>query len=126
MISTRTRLPLLAVLILCLMAGDLRADFFVFRNDCKVPLIVQVATVRRGVLMRDQALLRAGEATLKTPLESDKVITIVDSRTSRIIFRNVLKVRKKPAYFSLAPDPIFPTRLRITEIPPLPEPPPKR
>lgn len=118
MFRPRTPLLLAAVLLVASPPGELRAETFAFRNDCRVPLVVQVSSVQRGVLKRDQGLLRAGETTPKMRLDSDKVITIYDSRTNRILFRDVLKARKLPAFFSLHPDPLFPARLRIREIRP--------
>src|SRR5262245_19686470 len=127
MFPIRTRLLLPAVLIASSPLGPVRADTFTFRNDCRVPLVVQVSSVQRGVLKRDQGMLRPGESTAKLPLDSDKVITIYDSRTSRILFRNVLKMRKAPVTYSLDTDPLFPSRLRIREIKPAElERPPKR
>ncbi len=114
--TIRTRLLLPAVLIVCSVGGSLQAETFVFRNECRVPLVVQVSSVQRGVLKRDQGLLRPGESTAKLPLDSDKVITVYDSRSSRILFRDVLKVRRQPAWFILEPDPRFPARLRISEV----------
>src|SRR5262245_19174476 len=118
MFPIRTRLLLPAVLIACSALGSARADTFTFRNDCRVPLVVQVSSVQRGVLKRDQGMLRPGESTAKLPMDSDKVVTVYDSRTNRILFRNVLKMRKAPALYSLEPDPLFPLRLRVREVKP--------
>jgi len=93
---------LLAVLIVCLAPAVLRAETVVFRNEIHGTVIVQTLTLDRGVLRRDQAsLLRYGETTPKIKLDADKVVTIYDGKTSRILFRDALKASKKPLYYSI-------------------------
>lgn len=93
---------LLAVLIVCLLPSALRAETVMFRNECRGTVIVQTMTLDKGVLRRDQpSLLRYGECTPKLKLDADKVVYIYDGKTNRILFRDVLKVSKKPLYYSI-------------------------
>jgi hypothetical protein len=119
MIHTRSRLLSLALLIICPVL--LSADTFTFRNDCSVPLVVQVASVQKGVLKRDQGVVRVGDTTPKMPLDSDKVITIFESKSGKMLFREVLKANKTPQQFSILPDPRLPGRVRLTPIPAMPQ-----
>ncbi|MFO0881132.1 MAG: hypothetical protein U0840_27730 [Gemmataceae bacterium] len=122
MISTCFRLPIPAALILCLLPGSLLAESFGFCNDCRVPVIVQIASVQRGMLKRDQILLRAGESTPTMPLNSDKVITVCDGKTGRVLFRDALRMNSTPQNFSITPDPRMPTRVRMVATPATPPP----
>jgi hypothetical protein len=109
----RIRVLILAALIVFLLPAWIIAETVTFRNDCRVSVVVQTATVQRGVLKRDQCLLRAGESTTKMPLDSDKVITVFDGKTGRTLFRDALKKSKTPLYYSIAPDPRNPSRIRM-------------
>ena len=80
-----------------------RAEYVIFRNECKVSVVVQSATVVRGVLKRDQALIRPGEYTGKLALDSDKIITICDGRTGKVLFRDALRASRKPVGYAILP-----------------------
>lgn len=122
MISIRTRpgrfLPgLLAWLIVCLVPTFAPGDTITFRNDCRVALVVQAVSVQRGVLKRDQMLLKAGETTPRMALDSDKVISVYDGKTGRILFRESLKASKTALNYGIVPDPRFPNRVRMQSRP---------
>ena len=85
-----------------------RAEYVIFRNECKVSVVVQSASVVRGVLKRDQTLVKPGEYTGKIALDSDKTITICDGKTGKILFRDPLRSTKKPLAFSILPVPNMP------------------
>ena len=80
-----------------------RAEYVIFRNECKTSVVVQTASVVRGVLKRDQALVKPGEYTGKILLDYDKTITICDGRTGKVLFRDPLRATKKPLAFGILP-----------------------
>ena len=82
-----------------------RAEYVIFRNECKTSVVVQTASVVRGVLKRDQALVKPGEYTGKIALDYDKTITICDGRTGKILFRDPLRASKKPLGYAILPNP---------------------
>ena len=51
-----------------------QAEYVVFRNECKMSVVVQTASVVRGVLKRDQTLVKPGEYTEKITLDTDKTM----------------------------------------------------
>src|SRR4051812_29619423 len=81
-----------------------RAEYVIFHNECKVSLVVQTASVVRGVLKRDQAMVKPGKSTARIPLDCDKVITICDGRTGRVLFRDPLRASKKALSFGIVAD----------------------
>jgi hypothetical protein len=85
-----------------------------FRNECPTPLVVQATHVFRGVLKREQYLLRPGESTPKVTLDCDKLLTIQDGKTGRVLFRNALKAHKTPRGYSIVMDR---TTGRVTVLP---------
>lgn len=95
---------LLGGVLLLALAAPLDASTVLFRNECPAPVIVQATRVYRGMLRRDQYLLRFGEMTPRLLLESDQVITISDGRTGRLLFRDALKASKTPLQYSIVPD----------------------
>jgi hypothetical protein len=118
MTNLRTGLRWLTALIVCALPALAHGDTFTFRNDCKEAVVVQIATVQRGVLKREQILLKAGETTPKMPLDADKVITVVDARNGRVGFREVLRVSKTPLSYSIVTDPRMPGRAAMKSLPP--------
>lgn len=120
MTTLRTGLRWLIALIVCALPALAHGDTFTFRNDCKEAVVVQIATVQRGVLKREQILLKAGETTAKMPLDADKVITVVDARNGRVGFREVLRVSKTPLSYSIVTDPRMPGRAAMKLLQPPP------
>jgi hypothetical protein len=80
-----------------------RAEYVIFRNECRSPVVVQTAYVVRGVLKRDQALVKPGEYTSKLSLANDQTITICDGRTGKVLFRDPLRASKKPLAYAILP-----------------------
>ena len=93
-----------------------RAEYVVFRNDCKVSVVVQSASVVRGVLKRDQTLVKPGDYTGKISLDSDKIITICDGRTGKILFRDPLRAAGKPLAFAILAVPNM-AKVRVEKCP---------
>src|SRR5215204_3111286 len=109
MISNRDSLvrrrPGLLAVAFCLLPGLAMADTVQFRNECKASVIVQTSTVIRGMVIRDQpSLLRPGDASPKFALKNDKIVTVYDARTNRILCREVLKASLVPVAISIEPD----------------------
>ena len=80
-----------------------RAEYVVFRNECKTSVVVQTASVVRGVLKRDQTLVKPGDYTDKIALDYDKTITICDGKTGKILFRDPLRATTKPLAYGILP-----------------------
>ena len=96
----------LAVALVGWLPGQVDAKTVVFRNECRAAIVIQAATVVRGVMKREQPyLLKAGETTPKISITTDKIIMIYDGKANKMLFRDVLKASAKPLYYSVAPDP---------------------
>jgi hypothetical protein len=119
MISTLDRLArscpsLLAVLIVCLLPTTLPAQTVVFRNECKSPVVVQTATVVRNVLLRDSPyLLRSTEATPKIALSVNKILTVYDAKSNRVLFRDVLRATPMDLAYGIELDRNRPGSVRV-------------
>src|SRR5579883_1330325 len=87
---------LLAVLIVGLAAGAASAESITFRNDCKSPVVVQAASVYRGVLRRSRPyLLRPGARSPAITLVGDKVVTIYDGKVpNRVLYQGAVPASK--------------------------------
>lgn len=96
---------LLAVLIPCLAPAALSAETVVFRNECRSPVVVQAASVVRGVVVREKPhLLRSGDCTPRIKLDRDKVITVYDGRPpNRVLFQGALRASTTEHYYSIVP-----------------------
>jgi hypothetical protein len=92
------------VLFVGLLPASASADNVQFRNEYNATLVVQATHVYRGVLKRDQYLLRHGETTPKLSLDCDKLLTIQDGKTGRMLYRNALKATNTPRAYSIAVD----------------------
>ena len=105
---------LLAVTLLCLLPALGKADNVVFRNECRVSVVVQTSTVIKGQVIRDQPrLLRPGDYTPRISLNVDRIVTVYDARTNKMIFRDVLRASKKPSAFAIQPDPNVMSKARM-------------
>jgi hypothetical protein len=110
----RCRACLLAVLVLCASAGAGQAETVIFRNECRSPVTVCTATVVRGVLRRDKVTtLNPGESTEKIKTDVDKVLTIYDAKSNRILFSGSLRASKKELYYGIAYNPRMPGRVQV-------------
>jgi hypothetical protein len=102
--------------VLLIVGSPLRApaETLIFSNCCNGAVVVQLASVHRGVFCRDRPyLLRPGDAT--TPgivLPGDKVITVYDARVpNRVLFQGALTGRTLDRHFNIVPD--VPPRVRV-------------
>lgn len=99
----RTAAGVLAALLVALLPADAAADTAILRNECPWPVILQATHVHRGMLRRDQALLRPGEA-MRVSLEADKLVVVTDSKTGRVLLRDALKASRTPVQVGLVVD----------------------
>jgi hypothetical protein len=98
----RFRAALLGVLLVCLTPVSGRAEKMMFRNEIRSPIVVQMATIEKGVYRRDKPiLLRYGECTEKIKSDVDRLLMIYDGRGNRMLYRKVLKANKEEAYYSI-------------------------
>src|SRR5438309_11414812 len=74
-------LGVLAVLVVCCLPDKAPAETLVFRNECKAPVVVQAASVVRGVLRRDRPyLLNYRDTTPDIVMPGNKLITVYDAK----------------------------------------------
>jgi hypothetical protein len=124
MISFRNSLAwirplLLAVLLVSLLPAVVQADTVIFRNDLRVPVVVQTATVVRGVLRRDQQhLLRHGESTPKIKLDANKIVYIYHGKSNQLLFRQVIKASPRDFHYGIIVDPTNPRLVTVRSLPP--------
>ena len=112
------RLALSLALFVALVApAACRAEYVVFRNECRTAVVVQTASVVRGVLKRDQMLVKPGEYTDKISLDTDQTITICDGRTGKILFRDPLRASKKPLAYAILPGTAGKVRVEKRQMP---------
>jgi hypothetical protein len=99
------RLLLVAVAGLCLAPIHAAAETIMVRNDCALPLVVQGASVARGVLIRDRPYqLKSGDSSPGINLPGNKIITICDPRTNRIIFQSAIPNSTDDQTYLIVPD----------------------
>jgi hypothetical protein len=108
---------LLAVLVVLLAPAAASAETVVFRNDCRAAVTVQTVTVVGRIIKRDQYVLRMNESTPKIKLDMDKVLQVSDPRTGRVVFKDVLRVSKKPAAYRIVVDRAGRVRLLAMPVP---------
>jgi hypothetical protein len=108
------RACLLAVLVLCASGAAGHAETVILRNECHCPVTVCTATVVRGVLRRDKVTtLNPGESTEKIKTDVDKLLTIYDAKSNRILFRETMRSSTKPQYYGIVYSPRTPGRVHV-------------
>lgn len=94
----------------------LRAETVIFRNECRVSVVVQTASVVNGMVQRDTPmLLRPGEYTPKIKLDTDKIVTVFDARSNKVLFREKLLMTDKELGYGIQPDPNAMNKVRLYE-----------
>jgi hypothetical protein len=114
----------LALVVLPLLASSVRAAGIGFKNDLKIPIIVQGATFEKNVLRRGQPLLiypgkTVWDLNLKT---GNRFITIYDGRQpTRIIYQSPptgpVPFQDQDLLFSIRAHPTIPYRVVPVQIP---------
>lgn len=108
---------LLAALVILLAPAAASAETVVFRNDCRAAVTVQTVTVVGRLIKRNQYVLRMKESTPKIKLDMDKVLQITDPRTGRVVFKDVVRVSRKPVAYSIVVDRLGRVRLLAIPVP---------
>jgi hypothetical protein len=110
---------LLAVLVVCLAPALARAETMVFRNECRVPVVIHTTYVFRGKLCRNKPyLLRFGDCTPKIRIAGPMEVYVFDGRVpNRMLFKGAVRDGRKPLYFSVAPVPRNPARVQMIRRP---------
>ncbi len=114
----------LALAVLPLLAGSLRAAGIGFKNDHKIPIIVQGASLENNVVRRGQPLLiYPGKTVWDLNLKpGNRFITIYDARQpSRILYQSPangpIPFQDQDLLFSIRPLPNNPFRVVPVQIP---------
>ena len=77
-----------------------------FKNEAGTTVVVQTGTLVRGKLRSDRPIvLRAGAMSAAIDLDSDKMITVYDGRSNRVLFQGLQKHSTTPLKFSIQPAP---------------------
>lgn len=108
----------LALVVLPLLAGSARAAGIGFKNDLKIPIIVQGASLENNVIRRGQPLLiYPGKTVWDLNLKpGNRFITIYDGRQpSRILYQSQptmpIPFQDQDMLFSIRPHPTIPYRV---------------
>jgi hypothetical protein len=106
--------PLLAALLaLCLLPALAVAESVYVRNEAPGVVVVQAASVVRGVLQRDPPYqLKPGDITPAIMLPGNKIIAIYDSR-NRLLHRSVIPATTEDQHYGVVLD--VPPRVRIEQ-----------
>src|SRR5260370_31326211 len=91
---------------LVLLPGGLFAETVNVLNDNKAPVVVQVAYVVNGKVVRDKPIpLKAGAAVPLNTLAGTKLITIYDaSRPDRVLHQSTLPASKADQSYVISPN----------------------
>jgi len=109
---------LLALLVLLLAPMLADAESILIRNECPIPVVVQVSSVFRGALRRDSPqLLKPAEVGMGVQLPGNKIINVHDARNpNRILFQITIPAQNEDQYFGIVPivgDPLGRVRLEL-------------
>ena len=71
-----------------------------------------------GTPQKDQPmLLRPGDHTDKIPTDVDRIVTVYDARSNRVLFRDVLRADpKNPRGYSIVPDQQATNKVRLVQV----------
>ncbi len=106
--------PLLLALLVLVLAPLLAvAETLTLRNELPVPVVVQVGSVFRGVLRREQPqVLKPTEVGTGVQLPGNKIINVHDARNpNRILFQVTIPAQNEDQYFGITSDALGRIRL---------------
>ncbi|MFQ3594262.1 MAG: hypothetical protein SNJ82_13865 [Gemmataceae bacterium] len=109
---------LVAIALLAVSAppGVASAIWLSFQNDSSIAVVVQTASIQSGHIRNDQPLvLRVGQLG-RLPFRSDKLLTIYEGKSNRILYQTVVPYRGKSASYLIQPDPLKPGTLRLEPV----------
>jgi hypothetical protein len=86
-----------------------------FKNEAGTTVVVQTATHIRGKLKSDRPMvLRAGALSTAIDLDSDKMITVYDGRSNRVLYQGLQKrSTTTPLKFSIQTDARAPNKVKL-------------
>jgi hypothetical protein len=94
------------------------AETLWFRNDSKVPVVVQGACVIDGKVRRDQPMPVQPGGVVKVVLPGNKQITVFEGRPPNLpLFQGTLPASREDQFFSMQPDPTN-GKMRIDRVKP--------
>jgi hypothetical protein len=99
--------PLLLTLLMLGLAPTLvGAETVLIRNECPIPLGVQVGSVFKGVLRRDPPqVLKANEIGTGVQLPGNKIINVLDPRNpNRVLFQVTVPEKNEDQHFGIVAD----------------------
>jgi hypothetical protein len=113
---------LLAVLTPCLLPGLAPAETLYFRNESKMPVVVQAVGIVRGVFQRSKPyLLKVGDSTPGIAMPGDKVIYVYDAKVpNRILLRYTIRAGLTDQYYGIVPD-VPPPKVGVVKRDPFPK-----
>jgi hypothetical protein len=120
-ILTPRRAICLALISLALVAAPARAAGISFRNDLRIPIIVQGSCVVKKVLRRGQPIVvfpkKTGwDAHLKS---GPRLITIYDgTQPTRVLFQGIIPFLGEDMSFAVRPSPSNPFQVIAVPLPP--------
>ncbi len=109
--ATITSWLLVAVVPVC-------AESLVVCNRTPSPVVVQGATVNRGLLLRDRPyLIQPNDSTPPISLPGNKVLTVFDARNAnRVLIQVPINAGTENLQFDVVPDPTSPTGVRLNRV----------
>ncbi len=114
----QVRLLLLALVVLLLAPLLAGAETILIRNECPVPVVIQVSSVFGGVPRRDPPqVLRPTEISMGVQLPGNKIINVHDARNpNRILCQVAIPPQAQDQYLGIVPivgDPLGRVRLEL-------------
>ncbi|NBO90910.1 MAG: hypothetical protein EBV06_01115 [Planctomycetia bacterium] len=107
-----------SIALLSVLALPVFGQSLTVRNDSRSTVVVQTATLSQGKLRSDRPIiLAAGAISSAIALEGDKMITVYDSRSNRILTQELHRDTKKSVALSIQSDPRTPGKIRLVPIP---------
>jgi hypothetical protein len=112
---------LLALILVAAEPASAAAAWLGYRNDMKMPVIVQGATVQRNVVRRGKALLLfPGDVSWEPILEAgNRIITVYDAnQPARVLYQGVIPIIGNDLFFSIQLEPPPPPAKGEKPLPP--------
>lgn len=95
----------LALAWVIVLPGVADAGWLIFRNDTKLPVIVQGTSIVNGVLRQKRQILQPGETWREATVRGNKLIIIADAKQpTRILYRDTIIVGQADINVSIQED----------------------
>jgi hypothetical protein len=117
--TVRLGLVVLGLVLGLALPASLRAEVLTFRNDTKVPVVIQGTCVVRGKVVHDQPQIIQPGGTAKIQLPGNKTVTIYDAKNTNVqYFQGSIPGGNDDLYFSVQPDPATPGKAKCDQVKP--------